>query len=220
MFQSPMNNVIVTVKTKYIENFLNVLKGAAINHGSMLNQADYVNIIGTVVSVPKAISQKRDYVGYSASDIRVGDTVIFSHAVIYDFLQLEPEAEPIYKNMIWYRGKEYFAADIQHIYAVVRDEQIRMQNGYLMLEDMQKPPLIILSKSTRRLISSAQATLKCIGRPLTTEHNIDVVPGDTVFYNPAKLRIYQVKGKTFGILRQRDVLGREVVPYKKLSQIN
>ncbi len=220
MFQSPANNVIVKVKTKYIANFENMLKAAAINHGSMINQADYVNIVGEVVSIPRSISNKREYIGYSTDDIRVGDTAIFSHAVIYDFLQLEPEAEPIYRNMIWYKGKEYFAADIQHIYAVVRDEKIRMQNGFLMLENMEKPPMIILSKATRRAISSAQATLKCIGRPLTTERNIDVVPGDTVYYNPQKLRLYQINGLPFGILRQKEVLGRSVASYQKLSGFN
>jgi len=220
MFQAPINKVIVKFKTKYIKNFTSIMKMAAIQNNTSIEPADYVNIICEVVSVPKKISNhRRDYEGFSTSDIRVGDTAIVSHAVIYDFLQLEPEAEPIYKNMVFYGGKEYFSADIQHVFAVVRNGQIRMQNGYLMVADMEKSPMIILSKATRRSISAASATLTHIGKPLTNSHNIDIVPGDTIYYNPQKISIYQVNEKPFGILRQKDILGREIGSYKKTLDI-
>lgn len=218
MFQSAENKVIVKFETKWISNMTSIARLSSIQNGSSIEPADYCNIICEVVSVPKSVSDARDYKGFSTSDIRIGDTAIVSHSVIYSFSQLEPEADPIYRNMVWYKGEEFFAADVRHIYATIRNDNIRMQNGYLMIGEMQKPPLIILSNVTKRSISAAQATLTHIGRPLTTERNIDVVPGDTIFYNPNKVVIYQVKGKPFGILRQKDVLGREIAPYKKISE--
>lgn len=219
MFRSPTNNIIVKCKTKYIGNFINVLKGAAINPYSMLNPSDYVNIIGEVVSVPKSISNRKDYAGYSTADIRIGDTAIFSNLVIGTTTQLEPEAEPVFKNMVYYNAEEYFTADIQHVYAVIRNEQIRMQNGYIMVTDMAKPPLIILATQTKKLISAAQALVTHIGRSLTIEKPLDIMPGDTVFYNPNKLTIYQIQGKPFGILRQSHVLGKKIPDYKNYAAI-
>jgi len=220
MFQSPSNNIVIKVKTKWIDNFDNILRMAALNPQSMLNPADYVQIRGEVVSIPKSISKRKDYEGYSLSDIRVGDTAIFSNQVISTTTQLEPEAEPVYKNRVYYNGEEYFMADIQHIYAVVRNKQIRMQNGYVMVTDMEKPPLIIMATQTKKLISSAQAVITHIGRSLTTERPIDAMPGDTVYFNPSKLLNYQMNGIPFGILKQSHILGKKIPDYKNFATIN
>lgn len=201
MFKAPLNKVVVTVETKYVRNFTSILKMAAIQNDTSIEPADYVNIVGKVVSVPKKISKKREYTGFTADDILPGDTVIFSHSVIYDFCQLDPEAEPIYRNLVWYKGVEFFVADITHIFAVIRDDKIRMQNGYVMLTDMQQPPKIILNAATKRRISAYEATVSQVQR------GKDYVQGDTVFYNPNKLRLYQINGKPFGILKDADILG-------------
>lgn len=201
MFQAPLDKVVVTVDTKYVRNFTSILKMAAIQNNSSIEQADYVNIMGTVISAPKHISNKREYEGVTSFDILPGDRVIFSHEVIYSFSQLDPEAEPIYRNCVWYGGKEYFVADVNHIFAVIRDDKIRMQNGYVMTVEMENPPKIILDTATRRSISAYSATVS------QTQKGKPYVQGDIVYYNPSKMQLYQINGKPFGILRERDVLG-------------
>lgn len=202
MFKAPLNKVVVKVDTKYVRNFTSILKMAAIQNDTSIEPADYVNIMGTVVSVPIKVShEKREYKGFSAKDILPGDKAIFSHMVIYDFSQLDPDAEPIYKNCVWYKGQEFFVADITHIFAVIRDDKVRMQNGYVMVVDMQTPPKIILNATTKRSISAYEATVSQV------QKGKDYVQGDTVFYNPNKLQLYQINGKPFGVLRERDILG-------------
>lgn len=201
MFKPPLDKVVVVVDTKYVRNFSSILKMAAIQNNSSIEAADYVNIMGTVVSTPKAISDKREYKGFSAADMLPGDKAIFSHMVIYDFAQLDPEADPIYKNCVWYKGREYFVADVTHIFATIRDNKIRMQNGYVMVTEMQTPPKIILDAKTKRSISAYEATVSQV------QKGKEYIQGDTVFYNPNKLQLYQINGKPFGILRERDVLG-------------
>lgn len=207
MFSAPLNKVVVTVDTKYVRNFTSILKMAAIQNNTSIEPADYVNIIGKVVSVPKSVSNKRDYAGFSANGLLPGDTVIFSHMVIYDFAQLDPEAEPIYRNCVWYGGKEYFLADITHIFAAIRNDKLYMQNGYVMVTDMQTPPKIILSATTKRNITAYEATVSNV------EPGVDYCMGDTIYYNPNKLQLYQINGKPFGILRGRDVLGKKINSY-------
>lgn len=201
MFKAPINRVVLTVDTKYVRNFTSILKMAAIQNNSSVDPSDYVNIMGKVISVPTAIADKREYAGFSADDILPGDTAIFSHEVIYSFSQTDPEAEPIYKNSVWYKGKEFFVADITQIFAVIRDDKVRMLNGYVMVVEMQTPPKIILTAATKRNITAYEATVSQVQR------DKGYIQGDVIYYHPNKLMLYQINGKPFGILRERDILG-------------
>lgn len=201
MFQAPFDKVVVTVETKYIRNMTSLLKMAAIQNNTSIDPADYVNIVGKVISVPFAITDKRENTGFTAKDILPGDTAIFSHSVIYDLVQLDPEAEPIFRNLVWYKGKEYFLADITHIYAVIRNDKIRMQNGYVMLVEMQQPSKIILNQTTKKSISAFRATVS------QTQSGRDYWQGSEVYYHPNKIRLYQINSKPFGIVRDKDILG-------------
>lgn len=218
--QCALDFVVVKVKTKYIKNFSKVMKLAAIQNNTSIEPADTVNIVGEVVSVPKGVSSKIDHKGFSIADIRVGDTAIFSKNVIFNFASTEPHEEPIFKNRVWYQGEEYFLCDIIELFAVVRDGEIRMQNGYLMVENLDPKPVIYVHANTKRSIRSAQALVTQIGRPLENQKAINVERGDLVFYRPSILQLYQINDRPFGILRQRDILGRGVMSYSAMQALN
>jgi co-chaperonin GroES (HSP10) len=194
---------------------------AAIQNNTSIEPADLVAITGEVVSVPLEISTwKRDYMGYSAADINPGDTAIFSHEVVFSFKSTAPEEDPIFKNSFWYKDAEYWLCDIIRLYAVVRDEKIRMQNGYVMLENLEKPPVIYLPQSTKKKINTAYATIAHVGKPLIHQKRIDCERGDIVYFNPNILRIYQINDKPFGIIKQSHVLGKRVASYEELAILN
>lgn len=204
MFQSSLNNVIVKIKTKYIRNISEILRVAAIQNNSTVQQADLVNIMGDVVSVPCEISTwRREYKDYSVRDVKVGDKAIFSHDVIYNFSPNETEEQPIYRNSFWYKDAEYWSCNIMNLYAVIRDGEIRMQNGYVMLVNMDKPSNLYVPQSTKKMLKSASAVVSNI------QMNPDIKKGDTVFFNPNKVRLYQIDGKPFGIIKRSQLLGRE-----------
>jgi co-chaperonin GroES (HSP10) len=215
MFQAGFNNVFVKVKTKYIGNFTEVMRMSAIQQGATIEPMDYCNIIGEVVSIPIGITNKRDHKGYSVSDVQVGDMAIFSYQVIGTTVQKEPKADPIFKNSVWYKGEEYWAVDITNLFATIRNGQIRMQNGYVMLEQMAKPSVIILSQETAKLNSAATAIVSNIAK-----NWLVVEQFDRVYYNPNKIQLYQINGKPFGIIRQKDILGKEIPSYKEIAALN
>jgi len=211
---APFNNIIVSIERKYIRNFTSLLRMAAIQNLTSIEPADYVNIIGKVVSIPKAISNRREYKGYKLDNIKVGDTVIFSHMVIYSFIQTNPNAEPIYRNLFWYKGKEYWTCDILNLFASIRNEKIIMHNGYVMVEKLEKPSKIFLPVHVKKQINTAKAVVTQVAE------NTEVCVGDTVYFNPSIIQIFQINEKPFGILRRKDILGFKVPDYSTHQFLN
>lgn len=209
MIQAPFNSIIVTIDTKFIANFSNMIKRANLNPGSRINPSDYVNIIGTIISIPKAISKKEEYAGFSTKDIKPGDKAIFRYDVVFDFVEQGENIEPVYKNRIWFKGNEYWLCDIQKLFAVIRDNELIMVNGYCMIEGMTAAPVIIIPHSVKRIVEAAEAMLTQIGNNLTHTQNSQAVGGESVFYNSKRVQEYEVNGKKIGILRQQDLLGRK-----------
>lgn len=204
----PFNNVILKLKTKWIKNFTSLYKMAAIQNLTSVDPADYVNIVGEVVAVPREITtNRREYKNFTNQNIQVGDTAIFSHDVVHSFLQTDPEAEPIYRNLFRYGIDEYWRCDIQWLFAVVRNGKIHMVNDYIMVERMDKPSKIYLPTHLRKRTSTAKAVVTHV------QSNDEICVGDTVFFNPTKLQIYQINEKPFGVLRLRDVLGFQIPDY-------
>src|ERR1700761_2075071 len=145
MIQAPINSVLVKIKDVFLKRVSDIVKVSASEvHSSKLNPADLVQIVGEVVSVPKGISHnKRGYEGYSISDIRPGDMAIFRYDVVFAFTGDKQK----FKNMFYYKGKEYWVCDIVKLFAVIRRGEIRMQNGYCMIEGMSNDHAIILPQS-------------------------------------------------------------------------
>lgn len=219
MFQSPLNNVIVQVESKYHKNITNIAKRAAINPGSQINPADAVNIYGKVISVPMSISGRKDYEGYVTNDIYTDDIAIFRYDVIYDFISRGTSENQTFKNLLWFNGCEYFMADIQKVFGVIRAGEIIMVNGYCMIENMSNPSALILPQHLKNVIHAASATLTQIGRNRTHLKRIKAQAGDVVYYNPSVVQTYEINGKKFGILSQRQILGRKIANYAEIQPL-
>ena len=210
MIQSPVNNVIVKVKTKYIGNISKILQLSAIQNGSSVDSVDLVNIMGEIVSLPRTVSDKIGYVGFSTKDMQVGDTAIFSYSVIHDFVIPEEDADPIYRNRFMYKGEEYFLADITKIFGVIRDEEIIMVNGYVMASEFSESNFV-LPASLKKIKKAAETNVMHIGYPKTEETSIDIDNGDKIYFNSITAQKYQINQKPFSIIQQNKIFGKEVL---------
>lgn len=207
MFQPPENKVVIRVVNKFIKAITNIQRLSAIQNNSTIDPSDFVTIVGEVVSLPKRISPKKEYEGFTTNDIYEGDKAIFSFQVIADIFWMMEEERAIFRNMVVYKGQEYFLADIKHIFGVIRGGDIYMINGYVMLEEYPKG-IIILQNSSKKVKGTTTSKVMHIGNPKTNETMIDVQSGDEVLYSPFKPQHYQINGKPFIILRQNQILGR------------
>lgn len=205
MLQSPFNTLLLKIGDVFVKQYGAVAKTSALYaQSSDINPADMVNVVGEVVSIPRAITEDQmGYKGFSTKDIQVGDTAIFRYDVIYHFTSDSQR----FKNMFWYRGHEYWAAGIQKIFGVIRKGQIIMVNGYCMVETLNNPVNIILPHNMKNIDGVGFATLTQIGNNLTHLKNIDAEPGDMVFYDPSVLQRYEIGRKKFGIIKQSQIMG-------------
>jgi len=209
MLTSPTNNLIVSIRPKYIRHISSIMKIAAITDESKINPADVVNIVGEVISTPKRIDDwKHQYIGFSTKDIQVGDAVIMSYRVVFDLLEAQGEnAEPVYRNRFIYKAEEYFVADINNVFAVIRNNKVIMVNGYMMIEEY-KEQTIILPQTYRRMRRSVSSTIINIDFPKTTRPKISAKRGDEVLFNPTTAQHYKVNDKPFVIIQQEQALAK------------
>jgi len=207
-FKSGSTTVILKVKSKFTQNFDKMIAMANLYQGSQVNPADYVNIVGEVVAVPRSVKKRMDYDGFSPKDIQVGDQAIFSYEVIYNLEELQ-NGKFAYKNQLNYKKDEVFLADITNIFAVIRDEEIIMVNGYVMLQDISEPSKLILVTEKRVTPNAVSATVVAIGNPLTNQKPIDVQANEKVLLDFRKVQHYQINDQKFGIVQQRHIYAVE-----------
>lgn len=207
--ETPTNSLIVKVKTKYISNISDIMKVSAIEHGSSVDSVDLVNIIGEVVGLPRIIqTEKIGYKGFSLENIKAGDTAIFSYNIIHDF-KTEESGEQVYKNRFVYMGEEYFIADITKVFGIIRENDIMMLNGYVMLGEF-KESSIIVPQSLMRLKKASETFVMHIGFPKTTEKPLDVKYKDEIYFQGSSAQKYQINGKKFSILQQNKIFGKKI----------
>jgi len=213
MIASPTNQVIVTIRPKWIRHISSIMKLAAITDESKINPADVVNIVGEVVSVPKKIeTHKREYEGFSTKDIKVGDMAIFSYKIVFDLVPpkmvVEDDTiEPVYRNRFIYKGDEYFTADITNVFGVIRNGKIIMVNGYVMTEKY-KEQMIILPQYYRRNRRTAESEVINTGNPKETKNKQPIKPKNTVLFHDRSAQHYVINDKHFCILQQEQLLAK------------
>ncbi len=206
MIQPVDNKVLVKVSQKHTKATTEIMRMSAIQNGASVDPAEFVNITGEVVSLPKRICGF-GYEGFSTDDIYVGDIAIFSYSVIFDMLYKAETDKFEYRNMLTYMGEEYFLADIRNIFGVIRGGDIYMVNGYVMLAEYPSG-IILLQQSSKKVRGTTRSHVMHIGRPKDNMVGIDVSSGDEVLYSPYKAQHYKINEKPFIILRQNQILGR------------
>lgn len=208
--EAPTNNIIVKVKTKYIGNISRLLQLSAIQNGASVDSVDLVNIMGEVVGLPRKIqNEKIGYKGFSAEEIQVGDTAIFSYNIIHDFKIVEQGAEQVYRNRFFYKGEEYFVADITKVFGVIRDNEIKMINGFMMLGDFTEST-IILPQSLKKIKKASESYVQHIGSAKTHEKGIDLETDDVVYFSGSSSQKYQINDKKFSIIQQGKIFGKKI----------
>ena len=206
MLKAPPNKIVVKVPHKYIRSITGLLKRASIENASTVDPSDFVNIFGDVVAVPNKCFDRPGLEGYSAEGVEVVDRIMFSYRVIHDVKQLRPEADPAHVNCVFWNGEEYFYVDTSNLYAVIKDGQVYMKNGYVMLRKYVDN-LIMLSNKDKKLRGVVESEILAIGEPRKHMKKIQAQIEDTAMYSPFVPVKYEVwENKPFVIVPQHKIL--------------
>lgn len=209
MITSPANKLIVYPKTKYTKNITDLMKRSAIQNGASVDPTDIVSITGEIISIPKQISNTKDYEGFTIDNLRVGDIAIFSYRVIYDLIIKQENGLPVYNNLLTYEGKEYFICDIRNLFGFIRDGEIVMVNGFVMLTEYEEKKIIV-PPALKKVKNAACSNIIHIGKNKSHLPDINAKSGDLVYYDSNKAQHNVIGDKKFIILQQNRILGKEI----------
>jgi co-chaperonin GroES (HSP10) len=209
MIVSPANKLIVYPKTKYTKNITDLMKRSAIQNGASVDPTDIVSITGEIISIPKQISNTKDYKGFTIDNLKVGDIAIFSYRVIYDLIIKQENGLPVYRNLLTYEGKEYFICDIRNLFGFIRDGEIFMVNGFVMLTEFEEKKIIV-PPALKKVKNATCSNIIHIGKNKSNLPDINAKSGDLVYYDSNKAQHNRIGDKKFIILQQNRILGKEI----------
>ncbi|HEV3223871.1 MAG TPA: hypothetical protein VGZ90_13375 [Puia sp.] len=210
---APRNNVIVKISQRFYDS-VKFDSGVVLYFDPSWDPSEYAMLEGVVESVPRSIMKRKDYEGFSADGIKRGDRILFRYDVIFSYLS-QPDRDSVrFKNEIWWHETSYWKVDIQKIFCTVHGDaksfsglKYSMLNGYVLCDLITeyKSDLysdnIIRPESEKMVVRLDRAKVKAIG-----ENNLEVQPGDTIWFSPKIPQVYSLNRKKFIIVSQRHIL--------------
>jgi hypothetical protein len=209
MFVAPLNTVYATLEKKFYDT-ITFDSGVQLYRDTSFHPEEYTMLQATVISVPKAIMKRPDYAGMSI-DLRPGDTILIRYDVVYSYVKQPDRDTPIYKNVLLYKGNEYWKVDLQKIFGVIRDNRIDMINGYVccdpLAEDQGDYGVLIRPEHYRMTERDDTMRIKYIGKPLGDQPMLSVQEGDVIHCLPGVAQRYEINLQHFYIIKQSHILG-------------
>lgn len=210
---APVNNIIVTLKKKYYDS-VSFKSGVTLHFDPMWHPEEYAMLQATVASVPRGVINRFDYMGMSI-EMQPGDEILVRYDLVFSYSEQQDRDTPKYKNLLLHHDGEkyveYWLCDIQKVFAIIKDGEYIMQNGYVLLdpimEDTSTISNIIELPDTIKVQQSKRAGIvRAIGAPLKHQPQFSVQPGDKVYVLPGTIQHYRVDANEFMICKQSHLL--------------
>jgi co-chaperonin GroES (HSP10) len=157
-------------------------------------------IHGEVVSIPHKLGRQFENVGI-CPEVQVGDKIYFSWMVTLkkDRLFEVEEEDGSYS--------QYWVVDYFHIWCVVRNEQVIMIGGKVLVEPItevkeEKYGSIIIPDAYRKEKLLMKGILRHIGEPVEGSPYLDVEPGDVVYFPKNCAFVNEVEGVEYYLFDQ------------------
>jgi len=209
MIQAPYDNVIVTITEKFYSS-IKFDSGVMLWIDPKWDPSEHSMMEATVVSAPRAITDRMDFKGFSSEGIRPGDKILMRYDVVFAYASQPENDTAVFMNEMWYYQKSYWRADIRKVFCVIRGKKTIMLNDYIICDPIIEnkselyTDLIIRPESQRKVIRMDKAVVRHIGK-----NDLGVIPGDTVYFNQKYVQHYKINGKIAFILSHRHILGRD-----------
>lgn len=211
---TPVNKYLVTLEKKFYDS-VTFQSGQVIHFDPSWNPEEYAMLRANVLSTPGGITKRRDYKDVTPI-IQPGDEVLIRYDVVFAYKDQPDRDTPIYKNLLFQwsdvnqRFEEVWLCDILQIFAIIRDQQYQMVNGYVLLDiihenEYENYHSIIRPVSFKSSELKDRAIVKAIN-----SKTLDVRAGDTVYINPSFVMCYQIDTYKFYVIKESHLLGKVI----------
>jgi hypothetical protein len=132
----PCIYLIVTIKKKLTDS-ITYKSGQTIYIDPNWQPEEFSALEAEVIGAPAKSGYDPDvfstwaYKGFRA-DMRAGDKIYMSYAVVCSYVDQPDNDTPIYKNLFMVEGVEYWKCQLGHVFCYIRDGVFHMINGWVM----------------------------------------------------------------------------------------
>lgn len=167
---------------------------------------------GRIVAVPRAISKQHYILKDVKEEVKVNDFAYFHFNAITTDSKVD----------IKIHGKPYYLVGLEDLFCIVRDGQIIMYASRVLAEPLYDEDLIDVGlwgkarKSSSGIITEIhvghnhkKARLVHIGNPLNGHKELNVRPGDIIYYDKDADFENEVEGKKYFCMIQEDIQMKE-----------
>jgi hypothetical protein len=209
---APINSLYVTIEKKFQET-ITFDSGVTLYKDTSFHPEESVMLKAKVVSVPRAIQQRYDYRGFDTDIPYVGATILMRYDVIFRYKEQPDRSTPIYKNLVFYGGQEYWRVDIQQALGIFIGGKLYGLNHYIICEPVgaETNNLIIPAKRITMDHFTDHAALKdkpTIGRyrAITDQPNYGIEAGEEFEVTPGIAQNYEIDTFKFSVINCQRIL--------------
>jgi hypothetical protein len=211
----PVKYLIVTIEKKFQDTVV-FKSGTTLYIDPSWDPSMYAMMEAEVVSAPSRTGydpgdfRTWDYKGLSI-DMEPGDKILMDYRTIFSYTDQPDRDTPIYKNLFFVEGIEYWKCALGHVLAYIREGEIHMVNGWVMgdilQEELPQTSIIIIPDNVKTKPYKDRMRIRHIGSPLPHEPKLKAKVGDLVYIDPKYVQEYRVNEDSFYIVRQSRIQG-------------
>ncbi len=209
---TPINKLIVSLDKKLYDS-RTFESGQTIYFDPTWQPEEYAMLKARVISVAPGVINRQDYKGYSIC-VEPGDEILIRYDVVFAYRDQPDRDTPVYKNLLFVYNEqleqyeELWLCDILQVFAIIKDGQYQMINGYVMLDPITEKRADFTSRIIRpdnynNIVIKDRAVVRAVNSSLP------IYVGDTVYINPQTVMQYQLNLEKFYIIKEQYVLAKE-----------
>lgn len=207
----PANTVLVKLNKKFYDT-IQYESGVVLYKDTTYHPEESAMLEAEVYATPMSMIKRADYEGMRI-DVRPGDKILVRYDVVFSYKNQPDRDTPVYKNVLLFRGDEYWKVDMQQIFGKKRGYDYEMLNGYVYCEPVQEllPDHQWLARPLhfQTRMRNDRMRVKYIGLSLEHLPELSVLPGDIIYVHTGLAQRYEINGKPFFIVKQSHILGKE-----------
>lgn len=194
MIQAPENYVLVEIEKKFQDE----QGGFLID--TTWHPEEFATVEGVVISAPvRMVSDPHRTV---VSFVKNGDHIFFSYGVIFEY-DLQPDNDtPVYRNLVTYKGKEYWRVQIGDIFCKIDNDRIEMVTDHVLIDPYQP------KQKSYAAVYLPEVDFRETGHVVSAPPGKSFGVDDLICFESRFVQQYHVFGKVHFVIPSRRVLAK------------